>query len=102
MRRLSRFILTLFIGLVLVFALSRYSQSTLAGHSDCVECHNTANGFIQGYSVSTHHDLFFKESAYACGAKECHPMGGERPPRTTCVGWRYDANYDYCHTSAVK
>jgi hypothetical protein len=28
-------------------------------------------------------------------------MGGVRPPRTTCVGWRYDANYDYCHTSGV-
>ena len=103
MRRIAKVLLTLFIGLVLVFALSRYSQSTLAGHSDCVECHNTANGFTQGYSSSTHHDLYFIEGTYSCvSGTECHPMGGVRPPRTTCVGWRYDATYDYCHTSAVK
>ena len=101
MRRIAKVLLTLFIGLVLVFALSRYSQSTLAGHSDCVECHNTASGFTQYYSFSapysTHHDLHFG-GPIPCGDQTCHPMFDARPPRTTCSGWTYQT-WGPCHVS---
>jgi hypothetical protein len=41
MRRLAKVLLTLFIGLVLVFALSTYSQTTDISASDCRDCHKS-------------------------------------------------------------
>ncbi len=39
MTRLTKLLLTLLIGLVLVLALSAPSQTTLVGESDCRDCH---------------------------------------------------------------
>jgi len=51
MRRIAKVLLTLLIGLVLVFGLSTYSQTTDISASDCRDCHKSP---IYD-SWSTHH-----------------------------------------------
>jgi hypothetical protein len=51
MKGIAKIILVLCMVLLVVLAFSRHSQTTIAAHADCIECHNAGSG----YSFSTHH-----------------------------------------------